>query len=383
MIQNPKPYRVSPAWPLSCGILACSLLLPLQAQDAAPPPPPPAAPLPLPPAPLPPAVVDPAPILPAPPAAPDAAPAEPGDARPAPLPIMKPKMPSGPSAKMAAELKREPPPAPSWVAHYLPDDRYKVAGGIWKYVSTELDTYYHLPNSPLMMSQPSNIVIGFSDQKMAEEAGYRPDNTVAAKIKAAELSKATAALPDGMKPLTATTTVTLGDGQSKVTVPAGWTHIKMPDMGGFMKNFSVDIFLPKGGGQMNPAMLKNGQKRPKMVMVMTMTNPRGINLEGAMQADFLKAKLAENRGADRAMDEMASQNPQLSQFASMWKDVEMTPSNWGGAKAVKLSAKKGSKNTAMISSGIIAARGPKVYIFQDTTGGGKDSSVIRNSFVAR
>ncbi len=338
-------YRVSLALPVLCGVLACSLLLPSSAQD-------------------------------------DVAPADAGDVQPTPTPIAKPKMPNGPSAKMAAELMREPPPAPSWVAHYLPTDRYKVAGGIWKYVSTELDTYYHLPNSPLMMSQPNNIVIGFSDQKMAEEAGYRPDNTIAAQIKAAEISKATSIEGAmGPKAFTRPTNVTLGDGQSKVTVPAGWTHIKMPNMAGFMKNFSVDIFLPKGGDA-SSAMLRS-QKRPKAITIVTATDPRGTNLEGAMQADFLKTTVTQDRGANNAMAELGSQNPQLSQLTTMWKDADATPSNWGGAKAVKFSAKKGSKNTDMIGSSIIAARGSKVYIYKDTTGGGKDSSQIRNSFVAR
>lgn len=78
--------------------------------------------------------------------------------------------PMGPSARMAARLKKYP--TSSWLAHYLPDDRYKIAGGVWKYVSTDLDTYYHRPDSPLMLRQPAGRVIGFSSTKEAEEAGY-------------------------------------------------------------------------------------------------------------------------------------------------------------------------------------------------------------------
>lgn len=80
--------------------------------------------------------------------------------------------PMGPSAEMAARLKTNP--TSSWLAHYLPDDRYKIAGGVWKYVSTDLDTYYHRPNSALMLRQPAGLVIGFSSAKEAEDAGYRP-----------------------------------------------------------------------------------------------------------------------------------------------------------------------------------------------------------------
>ncbi|RYG69106.1 hypothetical protein EON80_10415 [bacterium] len=78
----------------------------------------------------------------------------------------------GPSAKMAARLKKYP--TSQWLAHYLPDDRYKIAGGVWKYVSTDLDTYYHRPNSPLMLRQSAGRVIGFASAAEAEEAGYKP-----------------------------------------------------------------------------------------------------------------------------------------------------------------------------------------------------------------
>ncbi|PQV65083.1 hypothetical protein B1R32_10290 [Abditibacterium utsteinense] len=84
--------------------------------------------------------------------------------------------PSGPSARMAARLKKYP--TSRWLAHYLPDDRYKIAGGVWKYVSTDLDTYYHRPESALMMNQPAGRVIGFSSAAEAEEAGYRPGPSV-------------------------------------------------------------------------------------------------------------------------------------------------------------------------------------------------------------
>jgi hypothetical protein len=72
----------------------------------------------------------------------------------------------GPSARAAAKLKKNPPP--TWIQHYLPDDRYKIAGKVWKYVSTEVDRTYHLPNR----------VIGFSSAQEAEEAGYRPGPSV-------------------------------------------------------------------------------------------------------------------------------------------------------------------------------------------------------------
>lgn len=79
----------------------------------------------------------------------------------------------GPSAIEAARLKAFPPGG--YLSHYLPDDRYKIAGGVWKYVSTDLDTYYHVASSPNMMRQPADRVIGFSSVREAEEAGYTAD----------------------------------------------------------------------------------------------------------------------------------------------------------------------------------------------------------------
>ena len=58
-------------------------------------------------------------------------------------PLAKPS--NSPSAKAAAKLAKNPPAG--WINHYLPADRYKVAGKVWQVVSTELDTYYHRPDS--------------------------------------------------------------------------------------------------------------------------------------------------------------------------------------------------------------------------------------------
>lgn len=81
----------------------------------------------------------------------------------------------GPSAIEAARLKAYPPGG--YLSHYLPDDRYKIAGGVWKYVSTDLDTYFHVPQSANMMSQPADRVIGFNSVREAEEAGYTADSS--------------------------------------------------------------------------------------------------------------------------------------------------------------------------------------------------------------
>ena len=46
-----------------------------------------------------------------------------------------------PSVKAAARLKYNPPR--NWIRHYLGDDRYKIAGGVWKVVTTPNDKFYY------------------------------------------------------------------------------------------------------------------------------------------------------------------------------------------------------------------------------------------------
>jgi hypothetical protein len=67
---------------------------------------------------------------------------------------------------------------PSWINHYLPEDRGKILGGVWKFVSTEDDEYYYRPSSSAMLEQPAGRVIGFASAADAEEAGYLPATDV-------------------------------------------------------------------------------------------------------------------------------------------------------------------------------------------------------------
>ncbi len=149
--------------------------------------------------------------------------------------------PMGPSARMAARLKKYPTSA--WLAHYLPDDRYKIAGGVWKFVSTDLDTYYHRPDSPLMLSQPASRVIGFSSVQEAEEAGYRPDPNLDAfggmDMGAAPLGGLMAATPSRR--------VVLADGTSTLSLPKGWK--KSPgkaQRSQYVNSTTERFFGPKG-----------------------------------------------------------------------------------------------------------------------------------------
>ncbi len=84
---------------------------------------------------------------------------------------------------------RKPPVG--YLSFYLPQDRFKVTSGLWKFVTIEDDRarypvrYYYRPNSPTFLrilaqqprnSQPRyNRVIGFHSWQDAIQAGYRPD----------------------------------------------------------------------------------------------------------------------------------------------------------------------------------------------------------------
>lgn len=121
--------------------------------------------------------------------------------------------PSGPSARAAARLKKRP--TSNWLAHYLPDDRYKIAGGVWRYVSTDLDTYYHRPDSALMLRQSPARVIGFASAAEAEEAGYRSDGNTNETASFGAMAGAT-------RTSARATRITLADGVSSLVLPGGW-----------------------------------------------------------------------------------------------------------------------------------------------------------------
>ena len=139
--------------------------------------------------------------------------------------IAKAQGPKGPSAVAAARLKNKPPK--NWIRHYLGDDRYKIAGGIWKVVSTETDRYYYPAWAPEMLRQPAGRVIGFPTAQDAEDAGYlpsaysmgeslyglSPDEVAAAKNRGGSAR--------GPIPLKGKR-ITLSDGRSTIILPKGW-----------------------------------------------------------------------------------------------------------------------------------------------------------------
>jgi len=66
-------------------------------------------------------------------------------------------------------------PAVSYLAWYLPEDRYKVTSKVWQFVTTPNDRFYYRPWASSMRTRSAARVIGFHTWQDAMIAGYRPD----------------------------------------------------------------------------------------------------------------------------------------------------------------------------------------------------------------
>jgi hypothetical protein len=99
------------------------------------------------------------------------------------------RLPKPTRTRIVAEKYKKKPVG--YLSYYLPEDRFKLTSGLWKYVSVEDDRarypvrHYYRPDSPVFLNivsrrargtQPRfNRVIGFASWQDALIAGYRPD----------------------------------------------------------------------------------------------------------------------------------------------------------------------------------------------------------------
>lgn len=158
---------------------------------------------------------------------------------------------TSPSAKSAAHLKYHS--SVNWLQHYLPDDRYKIAGGVWKVVSTQYDTHYYRPDSQFMLRQPADIVIGFASEEEAIKAGYRPAAGFPTRPRPAVRTREIARdnPPSGAIGVGSTTAVPSSVGSSRVVGSAS---------SAFSRSFSGS--RPSGGG-MESAVVHTGPRGGK------------------------------------------------------------------------------------------------------------------------
>lgn len=273
---------------------------------------------------------------------------------------------TSPSVRAAARLKNHPPK--NWIRHYLGDDRYKIAGGVWKVVSTELDRYYYPAWAPEMLRQSPGIVIGFSSAAEAEEAGYMPSaypmGNALYGLTSAEILAARQRISSTMR-AQAGKRITLSDGKSTVLLPNGWKHVKLgaqsfgTQAGAF--SYSADVLTPTNG--------KSG------VSFSFMTFPGNVNAEQFLSPDSvekLRGQLQQSAGND-------------ARIAGALKGAQLGTGTLGGLRGITMIPGRGAQlPPGMSGKTIIVGRGPKMYTMsaqlspKDTNYG-----VIVNSFQPR
>ncbi len=283
--------------------------------------------------------------------------------------------PAGPSAKAAARLKKNPTSA--WLAHYLPDDRYKIAGGVWKYVTTNLDTYYHRPDSPNMMNQPNSGVIGFSSAQAAAEAGYSPDprdgtlqqvrGNFEQKQFAREQEAARAAQNGGKRNfIKPSGKVILGDGRSTMVVPPDWQRVASDRNSQNGSNFSIDLMMHA--------------KSKKIAIMLTMTVPNvdvGRQLSSGQFANNI------NRFGTAVNSTGEISNAGAGKVGDWLQQAKVRRTRWGGLNGVVVSPPPSARDKS--GNLLIVGRGNKAYMFM-MAGEGKapaSTSQMIKSFQAR
>ena len=270
----------------------------------------------------------------------------------------------GPSAIAAARLKNRPPQ--NWIRHYLGDDRYKIAGGIWKVVSTELDRYYYPAWAPEMLNQPAGIVIGFSSATEAEEAGYMASSypmgeslygLTPAEIAAAKKRAQSGSASQG-------TRILLADGVSSIIIPSGWRRVlskRRPNSAGSVITNSTNDMFEYG----------NNLDVDKGFMILTFV-PR--DTKANMEREF------SIKGARKNLEDFLK-DPKIDQSVKALRaSSQIQPFRLGGLPGwVERSAGDQSGNGTVA---ILAARGQKVYWFQMTAAAEKTPGLtaIINSF---
>lgn len=283
---------------------------------------------------------------------------------------------NSPSARMAARLKYSPPAG--WIRHYLGDDRYKIAGGVWRVVSTQMDTYYHRANCPNMMKQPSNIVIGFPNGIQAVEAGYRPDPVCKPEEPAVEYDNPTNGPatapglpggPGGGGPVTVNTDrtprrITLADGVSTVLLPPNWRRV-----GGLSRDFPT----PQGSMSITMDMLQPQGVRDKGIAFLTMTFPGQRNIEQLLQPDSLR-NFARLGGGGM----VSNAGPGVDDFV-------IRKGRLGGLPGVLLIPRASARlRSGQLSPPIVAAaRGNKLFLMNANVPKAPGVSIVTNSFKPR
>lgn len=266
-----------------------------------------------------------------------------------------------PSVRQAIRLKYRPPA--NYLRHYLGEDRYKIAGGTWRVLSTQMDNRYHRASCPNMLRQSPGIVIGFSSAQDAQESGYRPDG-----LCAPEYSSFTYA-PGGSSSSSMgggnVTTVnrgrtaqriTLADGVSTVLLPPNWRRTQSGAANFFGLPVQSDTLRPLG--------------RRGYIRFLIGDAPNGMNAEQILQPETLRSMLA--RGG-----QSGAVNNQLSSIVSK---MTIGRARLGGLSGVALTIKPGQQIQGYTGRYIAVARGSRIYQIDDEGKGIPGRALIVTSF---
>ncbi len=270
--------------------------------------------------------------------------------------------PSGPSAKSAARLKKRP--TSKWLAHYLPDDRYKIAGGVWKYVSTDLDTYYHRPDSPLMMRQPASRVIGFASAEEALEAGYKPEPGLSSYGGAGSGTMGSAAMARSSKPRR----VVLADGLSSVILPAGWRTLP-----GMTQRAQYGLLTR------DQLLGPRGQRLVFETLVFSGPNAASVDLGKFININFFKSM---KTGVKRFTNNVESSGVVSSQLSGQTTRNTLNQLQNVNFFPIKVNGRAGvgaSMRTAMVGQPMrsyMFGRGQKMWNMSDYSGGRQNSLAV-------
>ena len=281
-------------------------------------------------------------------------------------PTIGTKSPSGPSAKAAAQLKYHPPD--NYLKHYLGDDRYKIAGHVWKMVSTQLDTYYHRPTCPNMLKQSPDIVIGFASKADAEESGYRSDPVCQPQEESVIFGQLPGRVTDY---LVIAQPVKLADGTTSVIVPSQWKRTASRALEFFGTKMSTDTFKRKGAvGE---------------VSITIFPAPGGGNAELFLQQRVEQQSQGRQLGNKAFLDGMAATNPQMSGVGDSFTKPNKGKLGNAMAYSVKIPKSTVRRGNQMVTTPggrfIVAAKGSNIYMIFDSDGS-KGAQSLTNSFKA-
>lgn len=283
---------------------------------------------------------------------------------------------TSPSARQAARLKHNPPRG--WIRHYLPDDRYKILGGTWKYVSTELDRFYYPAWAPEMLRRSPNRVIGFNSAQDAEEAGYMPASGYAGvnpgfdrQLATQGTSVSNARINRGRVPIR----IRLSDGVSSVLLPPGWERVQLG---------ATTERMPNGQAVDQNDMLRPVGRRSSYVVLGIQTLPRGTNAEAQM-AEISSLITLLGSAVRQGVNNSGIINNRVSNAA---QNLRTSRVRWAGLSGMQMTMRgmpvTAGSQTLTLDRLIIAARGNKFYMVGTRgNGGGPASRTVISSFQPR